>query len=521
MQLQELIQAVKREKRGGLPEKLPASLKKLEVTKVTADSRQVIPGAMFIAVKGLTHDGHAFLQGAVEKEAGLLIGQIPDPELGVPYLEVRDSRVALGLLAAAWHGFPARQLVMIGVTGTDGKTTTSNLIYQILSGAGLKTGMITSVNAVIGERESATGLHVTTPDPLEIQGYLKEMVAAGLTHCVLETTSHGLHQKRVIGCDFDFGVITNVTHEHLDYHGSYDEYLHAKGLLFESLGEIPEKSLAPDRFAVLNIDDSSYPYLSSIATVPVVSYGLSDTADVVAKEISIAPEGLSFTAQHDDTQQIIRSELIGRYNVANILAAYTFAVKGLNLSPETVAREIGRMESVPGRMEWIDLGQEFLAVVDFAHTPNSLQKVLAAARKLSSGKVIALFGAAGLRDRAKRRMMAEISAESADYTILTAEDPRTESLDLILEEMAQGVRGLGGVEGTTFWRIPDRGEAMRFAVGLAKEGDIVLALGKGHEQSMAFGSVEYPWDDRIAMRAALAELLEMDGPKMPELPTSG
>jgi UDP-N-acetylmuramoyl-L-alanyl-D-glutamate--2,6-diaminopimelate ligase len=497
---------------GGLPD--------VEITKVTADSRQVIPGAIFVAIRGSTQDGHQFLPQAVINGAEILIGEELDPSLGIPYLQVENSRLALAHLAAGWHGFPARKLIMIGVTGTDGKTTTANLIYKILELSGIRPGMITSVNAVIGERVLDTGLHVTTPDALEVQGYLAEMVSAGLTHCVLEATSHGLIQHRVSVCDFDIGVVTNITHEHLDYHGSYQAYLEAKSQLFASLSFSHPKPMAPLRTAILNRDDSSFNALRKVVRVREVSYGLERGADIVGENIITSPKGITFTAKGPWYREVVNSPLIGDYNVYNCLAAFAATVEGLGIVPEKAAQGIANLTNVAGRMEIIDVGQSFLAIVDFAHTPNALKRALKAARQLTRGRILAIFGSAGLRDREKRRMMAEVSLDLADLTVLTAEDPRTESLDAILDEMAQGARGKGGQEGVNFWRIPDRGEALRFAVKKAKEGDLVIACGKGHEQSMCFGEVEYPWDDRVAMRAALTVLLGIQGPNMPHLPTT-
>jgi UDP-N-acetylmuramoyl-L-alanyl-D-glutamate--2,6-diaminopimelate ligase len=255
---------------------------------------------------------------------------------------------------------------------------------------------------------------------------------------------------------------------------------------------------------------------------------LSENADVRAVDVKYRPSGIQFTAQSRDFHVLVSSKLVGAYNVSNCLAALTAAVYGLKIKPEDAAQGVASLAGIPGRMERIDMGQNFTAIVDFAHTPNALKVTLEAAREMLSsrekgigekGRVIAVFGSAGLRDKAKRRMMAETSAELADLTILTAEDPRTESLDGILEEMAAGARSKGGREGETFWRIPDRGEAIRFALGLAREGDMVLSCGKGHEQSMCFGAREHLWDDRTVMRAALSELLGVHGPKVPYLPT--
>jgi UDP-N-acetylmuramoyl-L-alanyl-D-glutamate--2,6-diaminopimelate ligase len=512
MRLSEIYKALK--------EDIPGGQVGVEITSLTVDSRQVQPGSCFIALCGSELDGHNFIADAIHRGAAIIVGELAQSELRAPYIQVEDSRLAWARLAAGWHGYPARSLVMLGVTGTDGKSTTCNLLFQILKQAGIPTGMITTVNAVIGDEISDTGLHVTTPDAFEVQSYLRHMVDAGMTHCILETTSHGLAQHRVSACDFDIAVVTNITHEHLDYHGSVEAYRHAKASLFASLSESYPKTNGVSRLGVLNRDDSSYSLLSDITKVAQVTYGVEHRADVVAKEIESTSKGLRFRIHSHDTEVPIESPLIGRYNVHNILAAFTAAVFGLGIDPGIAAKGITNLDAVPGRMEVIDLGQPFLAIVDFAHTPNALRQALLTARELTEGQVICAFGSAGLRDYEKRRLMAEVSAELADRTILTAEDPRTESLDGILEEMSEGARGKGLIEGEGFWRVPDRGEALRYALSLAQPGDLVIACGKGHEQSMCFGTVEYPWDDRTAMRAALSEFLDTKGPQMPQLPTS-
>jgi UDP-N-acetylmuramoyl-L-alanyl-D-glutamate--2,6-diaminopimelate ligase len=354
------------------------------------------------------------------------------------------------------------------------------------------------------------------------------MVAAGLTHVVLETTSHGWAQSRVDACEFDVGVVTNITHEHLDQHGSYENYRAAKARLFQSLAITLPKPLGNPRLAVLNRDDSSYAYLAGIvqssnpnskSIIQSISYGLDPDSDIRAETIHYSPSGTQFAIVGNEFRITINSPLVGEFNVSNCLAAFSAAVRGLGIDPGTTARGIASLPGVPGRMERIDLGQPFTAIVDFAHTPNALRVAIETVRRMTNGRVIAIFGSAGLRDKEKRRMMAEVSAELADVSILTAEDPRSESLEGILEEMATGARSRGGVEGKTFLRVPDRGEAIRTGVRLAAPGDIVMACGKGHEQSMCFGAVEYPWDDRTALRAALAELMGVPGPDMPELPT--
>lgn len=490
-----------------------------QISSVTADSRQVEPGALFVAMSGGLADGHKYIPGAIARGAVAVVGEQVLDEFAVPYIRVGNARQSLAHLAAAFYRYPARKLTMIGLTGTDGKTTTCNLLYQILLAAGFKTGMISTVNAVIGNEVLDTGFHVTTPDAPDVQRYLAKMVEAGLTHVILETTSHGWAQYRIDACEFDLGIVTNITHEHLDYHGSYENYRAAKARLFTSLAETRPKLCGNICLGILNRDDQSYPYLADVTKVRQSCYGLLPDSDVCAEEIVYTPGGIRFAASGSDFRVAVCSPLAGAFNVSNCLAALTAAVVGLGIDPQVAAEGIASLPGVPGRMERIDLGQNFTAIVDFAHTPNALKVALQAVRPMTQGKVIAVFGSAGLRDKEKRRMMAEVSADLADVSILTAEDPRTESLDEILAEMAAGAQGKGALEEKTFWRVRDRGAAIRFALKMVKPGDLVIACGKGHEQSMCFDTTEYPWDDRMAMRAALAEYLSVDGPQMPYLPT--
>ncbi len=508
----------------------PADVPDIPITGIAIDSRAVKPGYLFVAMKGGNADGHDYIPHAIANGAAAVVGEREITQVSdVRYIRLDNPRRALTWLAAAFHDWPARHLTVIGVTGTDGKTTTTNLIYKILLAAGRQAGMVSTVNAVIGDEILDTGFHVTTPDAHDVQAYLARMVQAGLTHVVLETTSHGWSQHRVDACEFDVGVVTNITHEHLDEHGSYERYRAAKARLFESLQWTRPKPQGNPRLAVINRDDpKSFAFLDDFIKVHKLSYGLGDGANVCASRISYSQYGVHFIAQSADFQTAVTSRLVGAYNVSNCLAALTTTVYGLGISPEIAAQGIASLEGIPGRMERIDLGQPFTAIVDFAHTPNALKVTLETAREMldgmeeergKKGRVIVVFGSAGLRDKEKRRMMAQIAAELADLTVLTAEDPRTESLAGILEEMAAGTKSRGGREGETFWRVPDRGEAIRFAVRLARPGDIVLACGKGHEQSMCFGKTEYLWDDRTAMRSALAELLGVSGPNMPYLPS--
>ncbi|HZY45765.1 MAG TPA: UDP-N-acetylmuramoyl-L-alanyl-D-glutamate--2,6-diaminopimelate ligase, partial [Anaerolineae bacterium] len=408
-----------------------------DITLITADSRQVIPGALFVAYPGVSIDGHDFIHDAITRGAVAVIGELDLNELPIPqstiripnYIRVRSGREAFAYLHAAWNDYPARKLIMIGVTGTDGKTTTTNLIHSILTAAGIKAGMISTVNALIGDRALDTGLHTTTPDADEVQLYLKEMVDAGMTHCVLETTSHGLMQHRVDGCEYDIAVVTNITHEHLDMHGSYEAYRAAKSILFESLASSFDKGLP--KSAILNLDDSSYPYLKNAIErsadrgarhANILTYSVKHPANCAAIEIDYRPDAIHFTVIGTGYSIDISTSLVGEYNVSNCLAAIAATIDGLQIDPQIVRRGIANLKGVPGRMERINAGQDFIAIVDFAHTPNALDQAIAAARTMTDGQVIVAFGCAGLRDRDKRRLMGEVVGKSADKIVITAED---------------------------------------------------------------------------------------------------
>jgi UDP-N-acetylmuramoyl-L-alanyl-D-glutamate--2,6-diaminopimelate ligase len=498
-----------------------AAIPNLAVQGLVSDSRNVRPGDLFVAVIGESVDGHQYISEAISRGAVAIVGMRPVGNVAVPYIQVEDTRRGLGYLAAGFYGHPSNHLTMIGVTGTDGKTTTSTLIHKILQTAGRRAGMISTVRALIGDVDEDTGYHVTTPEAPDVQKYLAQMVSLGLKDAVLEATSHGLAQHRLAGCNFDIGVITNITHEHLDYHGSFAAYRNAKAQLFAGLANPVAKLGNSHRAAVLNRADDSFHFLDELTSVAKVTYGLHREADFRAEEIRGSANGQSFVAISSRTRLSISTSLIGDYNVANCLAAIATTVGVLEVPGAAAQEGIASFEGIPGRMERIDLGQDFLAIVDFAHTPNALHWALKAARKLTDGRVIAVFGSAGLRDQEKRYLMAKESIQLADFTIFTAEDPRTETLASIISEMVQGAVASGGEEGSNFWRIEDRGEALRFAVSKASSGDIVITCGKGHEQSMCFGDIEYSWDDRRALRAALSEHLGLPGPAMPYLPTQG
>ena len=512
---------------ANVPEVVASPPEDAEITApVSENAQRVEAGSVFVARKGASFDGHDLIPVAIERGAAAVVGEHAPEAVAcsVPYAQVANGMQSLGLLASAYYGYPSHKLTVIGVTGTDGKTTTSTLIHAILTAANIRCGLLTTVSAVIGDTVLETGLHVTTPPAHEVHMYLARMVEAGLTHVVLEATSHGLAQGRVNGVAFDVAVMTNVTHEHLDFHGTWEQYRQAKTRLFR----MTATSLRKDgvrKVAVINAEDRSADVFkqASEGVDAVLTYAMDRLvpADIRVGQVAyqaaatqvvlMGPRGL---------QQEIETRMVGPFNVANILGAVGASSAVLGDQPDVLRRALARglaaMEPFPGRMERIDEGQDFLAIVDFAHTPNALRRALEAARAMigADQRVIAIFGSAGLRDREKRRMMAEIGMAQADRVVLTAEDPRTESLAAILDEMAVGGISQGVEEGETFWRVMDRGQALAFGCSLARRGDLVIACGKGHEQSMCFGVTEYPWDDRTAMRAAL------NGSPLETLPTA-
>ncbi|MCL5090745.1 MAG: UDP-N-acetylmuramoyl-L-alanyl-D-glutamate--2,6-diaminopimelate ligase [Patescibacteria group bacterium] len=383
------------------------------------------------------------------------------------------KHLPLAFLALTYYHFPGSKLKIIGVTGTDGKTTTVNLIYEILQKAGLRVAMISTVSAKIGLKEIDTGFHVTAPNPWLLQKLLKTMVDQGIEIVVLEATSHGLDQFRLFGINYEIGVLTNVTHEHLDYHKTMKNYLEAKAKLFSQA-----------RVAVLNRDDESYDYLVS-RVKKAVSYGIKNEADYTPKSFPF------------------KTSLPGGYNQYNCLAAIA-ATRTFGIEKKIIFEALENFRGVIGRAEEINEGQAFRALVDFAHTPNALKEVLTALRGQlkDQGKLIAVFGSAGLRDKTKRPLMGEVAGKLADLVILTAEDPRTEKVPDICEEIAEGCRR-NKVEPKI---ILDRASAIKFAVERAEKDDIVVVCGKGHERSMCFGNKEYPWSDQEEMKEAISKL---------------
>ncbi|MGZ3715996.1 MAG: UDP-N-acetylmuramoyl-L-alanyl-D-glutamate--2,6-diaminopimelate ligase [Ktedonobacterales bacterium] len=481
------------------------------VTAVTYSSDEVTPGACFVAIPGRRVDGHAYIADALARGATLVVGEAPPPA-GFPaertYVRVANSRRELGALAAALYQYPSRRMEIIGITGTDGKTTTTNLIDAVLTAAGRRTGLMSTVDFKIGATRQPNNSRFTTLEAPEVQRVLAQMADAGVESAVVETTSSGLELSRVRGVEYDIAVITNITSEHLEVHGTLENYRRAKAMLFEAVDPHHTKDLpfeAP-RACVLNADDSSFAYLKPFCRAPILSYGIGGTAEVRAEDVVLEPGGSRFRVFLPDGRDFkVHTPLVARFNVSNCLAA--LAVGYLHgVAPEVLAEAMAAFGGVPGRMERIDAGQPFTVVVDYAHTADSLAKVLDVLRPVTQGRLIAVFGSAGDRDRVKRPAMGAVAARLADFAVVTDEDPREEPPASILREIAAGAEEAGAREGEQFVCVVGRREGIAEAFQRARPGDTVLLAGKGHEQSIVIGREKLPWDDRSVAREALAAL---------------
>jgi UDP-N-acetylmuramoyl-L-alanyl-D-glutamate--2,6-diaminopimelate ligase len=462
-----------------------------EVRALAYDSRRVVPGTLFFAVPGVHVDGHDFAAAAVEAGAIGLVVERELPEATVPQLVVDRTRRALADAADAWFGRPSEQLTVIGVTGTDGKSTVTALTAEALWACRWHPGQIGTVSIGIFDDLEPNLARSTTPEALELQELLARMVAAGNDSVVMEATSHGLALERTRNCRFDVGVVTNLTSEHLEFHGSLEAYRDAKARL---VVEAPT--------SVLNADDPSVGAFRERARDRVLTFGIDREADLRATDLEADANGTRFELRAPRWSGQMRLPLPGRFNVANALASLA-VIEALGLDVHHAARALEGTRGVPGRMERVDVGQPFAVVVDYAHTADSLRKALEILRPVTTGRLVVVFGSAGERDATKRAPMGRVAAELADLLIVTDEDPRLEDPRTINEQIADGARAAGAVDGERLWVIDDRREAIGHGIGLAREGDVVLLAGKGHEQSIVVGTESRPWDDRRVAREAL------------------
>ncbi|QIZ07357.1 UDP-N-acetylmuramoyl-L-alanyl-D-glutamate--2,6-diaminopimelate ligase [Priestia megaterium] len=463
----------------------------LEITSIENDNRKVQKGSLFICIKGYTVDGHDFAESAVKNGAAAILAERP-LSLDVPVILVKDTTRAMAVLADTLYGQPTKKLHLIGITGTNGKTTTSHLIEKIMVDAGQKTGLIGTMYTKIAEKTIET--KNTTPESLTLQKTFQQMVEAGVNTAVMEVSSHALDLGRVHGCDYDVAVFTNLTQDHLDYHKTMDEYKRAKSLLFAQLGNTFDHH--KPKFAVLNADDPASDMYSRSTAAHVITYGIDNKADIQAKNIQMTSSGTHFNLFVETEKFPIQMQLIGKFSVYNVLASIAASlVSGVEINE--IIKSIESVEGVSGRFELVNAGQDFTVIVDYAHTPDSLENVLKTVQHFAKKRIFVIVGCGGDRDRTKRPLMAQIACQLATDPILTSDNPRSEDPLAILKEMEEGVAG------EKYKIIPDRKEAIHTAIQQATTGDVILIAGKGHETYQIIGNVVHDFDDRLVAREAI------------------
>jgi UDP-N-acetylmuramoyl-L-alanyl-D-glutamate--2,6-diaminopimelate ligase len=482
------------------------------ITSLTCDSRKVQPGSLFFALRGVSTDGHHYIEKALAAGAAAVVIEDADyTPVGAPWVRVVDGRSFMGRMAAIFNGDPTASLPLVGITGTNGKTTTTYLIESIMAAAGLPTAVL----GTISYRFGATTIEAshTTPESTELQTAFRQLKEAGARAFVMEVSSHALEQKRVDGCHFDVGIFSNLTRDHLDYHSSMESYLDAKLRLFTDL--LRTSARKPQRFAVINMDDQYGPLIAGCCACPVISYGIKGNSDVRPIEVISSVSGIRGTLVTPRGNVDFTSQLPGRFNLFNILAAAAAGV-ALKLPLEAISLGINKLARVPGRMERVENGRGVTCLVDYAHTGDALENVLSTLKEIATGRIITVFGCGGDRDRGKRPIMGRIAAEMSDLAIVTSDNPRTENPAGILEQIKAGITPLeiheyrlealeSGFSIKGFVMQENRREAIRLAVRLSKADDIILLAGKGHENYQIIGTTKQHFDDREEAAAAFAE----------------
>ncbi|MED2973423.1 UDP-N-acetylmuramoyl-L-alanyl-D-glutamate--2,6-diaminopimelate ligase [Fictibacillus sp. B-59209] len=464
-----------------------------EITSIEMDSRAAGPGSLFVCIKGFTVDGHDYAGQAVKNGAAAVLAEKPLEGIdSVPVILVNDTKRAMAVLANVFYDYPTSKLHLIGVTGTNGKTTTSHLIEQIFSDAGKRTGMIGTIDMKInGVSHKVSN---TTPESLFLQKAFKEMNDQGVESAVMEVSSHALDMGRVRGCDYDIAVFTNFTQDHLDYHKDMETYLRAKGLLFAQLGNTYAGN--KEKIAILNRDDEASKEFEKMTAAQILTYGIEQKSDIMAKDIKVTGKGTSFTLVTPLEERPVSIKLVGKFSVYNVLAAISATLLS-GIPIDSIVKTMENMNGVPGRFETVDAGQSFTVIVDYAHTPDSLENALTTVNEFAVGKVISVVGCGGDRDRTKRPLMAKIAAEHSDVAIFTSDNPRTEDPLAILEDMKEGVQGY------EYIIKPDRKDAITYAVEIADDNDIILVAGKGHETYQIIGKDVLDFDDRKVAAEAI------------------
>jgi len=479
----------------GVDVRSPNTWPDLRIRQVACDSRKVQPGALFVAIQGVSTDGNLYAKDVASRGAVAVLSEAPPPAdwmHAVAWIQIGEPRKALATTSANFYGKPANALKLVGVTGTNGKTTTTSLIDSIIRASGAKTGLFGTVGYHTPRREYPAPN--TTPESVELQSFFAEIRDAQGTYAVMEASSHALALDRLWSCHFATAVFTNLTRDHIDFHRTFDNYFSAKRRLFESTG-----AGAPD-YSVINTDDEWGKKLLGLGS-KTLTYGLQNGADLTAKKFQLSFNGLNFTAQTPNGKIQVQSSLVGRINVYNILAAIGAGL-GLGLSKEIIEAGIRNLEAVSGRFQRIDLGQPFLVVVDYAHTDDALENLIRTARELNTkGRIITLFGCGGSRDRTKRPIMGETAGRLSDLTILTSDNPRQEDPLKIISDVVVGIQKSAG----KYLIEPDRAKAIALSIDEAHAGDIVLLAGKGHEDYQIFADRTVHFDDRQEANKALRD----------------
>jgi UDP-N-acetylmuramoyl-L-alanyl-D-glutamate--2,6-diaminopimelate ligase len=472
------------------------------VTGVSADSRSIQPGYIFVAIRGVATDGNRFIAEALGRGASAVVSEDRrQPMYPVPWLTVPDARTALGYLAAYFQGFPSRRLGVIGVTGTDGKTTVAHLIASILESAGWPVGLISTVQFRLGDEGHPNDTDHSTPPAPMLQSLLARMVEQERRWVVMEVTSHAMAQMRLAGCDVDIGVFTNLTPEHLNYHGSVERYRQAKGSLFVMLGQTPKDGVPS--FGVLNGDDENCDYFRSVCRVEKITYGLDGNHDYRVSRVDLNDTGGVLWLDSSHGRLEIRTPLPGRHNAYNVAAACAVGLR-LGIPADVVGRAVSDFPGVPGRLQAIDRGQPFKVFVDFAHTPNGLTAVLSTLRCQTSGRLIVVFGHPGGRDLGNRAALGRVAATLADVVVLTDDDPYDEDPRAILDAIEAEVLAAGRRPDDNYLRVEGREVGIWTALGMARPGDTVLIAGRGHLSHTVVGGQKMPLDDVEVAERALA-----------------
>lgn len=459
-----------------------------EITGIEINSQKVKPGNLFIALRGYSVDGHQFIPQAIQQGAVAVLVEESIEESSVTSIIVPDTRKAMAMIACTFYEHPTKELSLIGVTGTNGKTTTSHMIESIMHHAGNRIGLIGTMQMKIGSELYA--VKNTTPDSLELQKSFRMMRKASCDSAVIEVSSHALHMGRTWGSHFHVAVFTNLTQDHLDYHKTVEDYRAAKGLLFSQL--------AFDSFAVLNADDPASLYFKEITSAQIITYGIYQKADVWAEQIESTAKGTTFVVHTYLGSIKVQIQLIGQFNIYNVLAAITTAMIQ-KIPLQVIKQGVERIAGVSGRLERIEAGQAYTVIVDYAHTADSLENVLRTIQEFAKGRILCVVGCGGDRDRSKRPIMAKIATKYSNISIFTADNPRTEDPNVILLEMVEGVRN----EDTAYRCIVDRREAIHFALESARENDVVLIAGKGHETYQEINGVRFEFDDREVAKSIM------------------